>query len=191
MSNPNTDTTPKKKTDGDTNVSVINIDQLQRNSEDCKISLQVLLSCARNPEAKLGKIVHIQEDANFAKNMRILEQLGYVRNSEKQCFELPQGQMKCPFKQTPPPRVQLKDSDKQYIAKLNWLESNGYTRNKEDDCFELDEKAITAFNQSEKQYRIYLKQKKLAVKLFNGTKTVTAVAFMIVGGIAGFFIDSL
>ena len=191
MSNPNTDTTPKKNTDDDTNVSAIKVNQLQRNNEDCKASLQVLLSCARNPEAKLGKIVHIQEDSNFAKNMRILEQLGYVRNSEKQCFELPKGQMKCPFKQTPPPRVQLKDSDKTYIAKLNWLESNGYTRNREDDCFELDEKAITAFNQSEKQPLISLKQKEASAKLFNATKTVTAVAFLVVGGVAGFLIDSL
>ncbi len=189
MSNPNTETTPKKGNDGNTNV--INVDLLQRNKEDCSASLEVVLSCARNPEAKLGRIVHIKEDANFAKNMRILEQLGYVRNSEKQCFELPQGKMKCPFKQTPPPRIQLKDSDKKYIAKLNWLESNGYTRNKEDDCFELDEKAITAFDQEEKHSLITLKRKESAVKLFNVTKSVTAVAFLIVGGVAGFLIDSL
>jgi len=191
MTDPNADTTPEKNANGETNVSPIKLDQLKRNNEDCKTSLEVVLSCARNPEAKLGKVVYIKEDANFAKNMRILEQLGYVRNSEKQCFELPTGQMKCPFNQTPPPRVQLKDSDKKYIAKLNWLESNGYTRNKEDDCFELDEKAITAFNQSEKQAQITLKRKESALKLINGTKTVTAVAFLIVGGIAGFLIDSL
>jgi len=189
MSNPDTNTTPKKNSDDTTNV--INVDLLQRNKEDCKASLEVVLSCARNPEAKLGRTVHINEDKNFAKNMRILEQLGYMRNSEKQCFELPKPQMKCPFKETPPPRVQLDDGDKAYIVKLNWLESNGYSRNKDDDCFELDEKAITAFQKDQQQALTTLKRKESAVKLLNMTKSVTAVAFLVVGGVTGFLIDSL
>lgn len=182
MSNPNTITTPKQSNQGH---NVIKVDQLQRNQEDCKQTLEVLLSCVRNPKQHLGQRVVLRKSKHFAKDMQTLEKIGYVRNPEQQCFELPQKPTPCPFKDKDLKSVmRIADDDQDFVSKMEWLENNGYTRNADKNCWESMSSPVVS-----------IAQKKLTMNaagnLFNLTKATTAVAFVLLGSATGLFIKAL
>ena len=180
MSNPNTNTTPKQNND-----DVIDVEQLQRNAEDCTQTLNHFLSCARNPAQKLGQRVSLQDDKHYGRNIQFLEQLGYIRNSDDDCWEFKE-KVSCPFKKDPGERVELKEHDKEFRQKMIWLEQNGYLRHPDQFIWELEQqdqdKEVNQQNQVLSQ---------VADKLLVLSRKSATAALVVAVGIAGIVFDSI